>query len=46
MVPILSMEIFTILKWLRVRMPNVGVDLGYLQIAVQIKVGIRFYEWG
>ena len=28
MVPILSREIFAVLKWLRVRMPNVGVDLG------------------
>ena len=28
MVPILSIEIFAVLKWLRVRMPNVGVDLG------------------
>ena len=28
MVPISSIEIFAILKWLRVRMPNVGVDLG------------------
>ena len=27
MVPILSREIFAVLKWLRVRMPNVGVDL-------------------
>ena len=26
--PILSREIFAVLKWLRVRMPNVGVDLG------------------
>ena len=28
MVPILSREIFAVLKWLRVRMPNVGFDLG------------------
>ena len=28
MVPILSIQIFAVLKWLRVRMPNVGVDLG------------------
>ena len=27
-VPILSIEIFVVLKWLRVRMSNVGVDLG------------------
>ena len=26
--PIFSIEIFAVLKWLRVRMPNVGVDLG------------------
>ena len=28
MVPILSIKIFAVLKWLRVRMPKVGVDLG------------------
>ena len=28
MVPILFKEIFAVLKLLRVRMPNVGVDLG------------------
>ena len=29
MVPILFTEILAVLKWLRVRMPNVGVDLGF-----------------
>ena len=28
MVPILSIEMFAVLKWLRDRMPNDGIDLG------------------
>ena len=35
MVPILSREIFAVLKWLRVWMSNVGVDLGLFANTVE-----------
>ena len=46
MVLILPIQIFAVLKWLRVRMPNVGVDVGLLANSSANQVGIRFYEWG